>query len=54
MNIKKFYNKLDLYIKHLENHLLITRAEINQCTCELIKDIKSAVEDSTALTRLSE
>ena len=28
MNIKKFYNKLDLYTKHLENHLLTIRAEI--------------------------
>ena len=54
MNIEKFYNTLDLCIKHLKNHSFITRAEINQCTCELIKGIKSVAEDSTPLTRPSE
>ena len=54
MNIEKFYNKLDLYIKHLENYSLIIKAEINQYTCELIKGIKSVVEDSTPLIRSSE
>ena len=54
MNIEKFYNKLDLYTKHLKNQPLTTRAEINQCTYELIKGIKSAVEDSTPLARPSE
>ena len=54
MNIEKFYNKLDLRTKHLKNHPLITRVEINQCTYELIKGIKSVVEDSSPLTRPSE
>ena len=54
MNIEKFCNKLDLYIKHLKNHPFTTRAEINQCTYELIKGIKIVVEDSIPLTRSSE
>ena len=54
MNIEKFYNKLDLYTKHLENYSLTTRVEINQCTCELIKGIKSAAEDLTPLVKSSE
>jgi hypothetical protein len=47
MNIEKFSKSLNHYIEHLEDHPLIIRAEINQLMYELIKDIKSAVEDST-------
>jgi hypothetical protein len=47
MNIEKFSKSLNHYIEHLEDPSLITRVEINQLIYKLIKDIKSAVEDST-------
>jgi len=47
MDIEKFSKSLNHYTEHLEDRLLTTRAEINQLTYELIKGIKSAVEDST-------
>jgi len=47
MNIEKFSKSLNHHTEHLEDRLLTTRAEINQLTYELIKGIKSAVENST-------
>jgi len=54
MNIEKFSESLNHRTEHLEDRPLTTRAEINQLTYELIKDIKSAVEDSTPWARPSE
>jgi Endonuclease-reverse transcriptase len=47
INIEKFSESLNHRTEHLEDRLLTTRAEINQLMYKLIKDIKSAVEDST-------
>jgi len=47
MNIEEFSKGLNRCTKHLEDHPLTTRAEINQLTYELIKGIKGAAEDST-------
>jgi len=47
INIEKFSESLNYCTEHLEDRPLTTRAEINQLTYKLIKDIKSAVEDST-------
>jgi len=47
MNIEKFSESLNYCSEHLEDHPFTTRAEINQLMYELIKDIKSVVEDST-------
>ena len=54
MNIEKFSKSLNHRTEHLEDRPLTTRAEINQLMYELIKDIKSAVEDSTPWARPSE
>jgi hypothetical protein len=47
MNIEKFSKSLNHYIEHLEDHLLIIRAKINQLIYKLIKDIKRVIEDLT-------
>jgi len=47
MNIEKFSESLNHRTEYLEDRPLTIRAEINQLTYKLIKDIKSAVEDST-------
>jgi len=47
MNIEKFSESLNYRTEHLEDQPLTIRTEINQLIYELIKDIKSAVEDST-------